>query len=91
MFFFIKAYDTETGVFLLADSDPYDAESELDALHIFSDTLRNDVTTESVIILNDDPDDFLIRVKGWIVDDEENKFKTVEEDIQLLAVKQEEL
>lgn len=87
MLYFIKAFDTDTGVFILADSDPYEAQNELDALHIFTDTLRNDVTTESVIILNDEPDDYLIRVFGWIVDDEEDKFKVVQDDIQLIAVK----
>jgi hypothetical protein len=87
MEYFIKVLDNETGDFLWADEDGYSADNEIGALHLFAETRKNDVGIEDVQIVNDDPENFLLKIKGWVVNDD--KFEVMEDVFQFIAVQEE--
>lgn len=83
--FLIKWIDDD-GIAVVADNTIYEAETELEALHQFADNRRNDLTVTNVEIRNDDPDDFILFVEGYVENRIDMRFDIVGDELQYIAV-----
>lgn len=83
-------YVDENGNVTEADYQTYEAENELDALHRFTETKRNDPIIENIEIINDDPKEYLLKIKGWF-EDRENKRFSLYEDVYWYYAEKEEI
>lgn len=83
--FCIKYLDDD-GTFVLADSTIYEAESEIDALHQFAEARRNDLTITAVTIKNDDPDNFVLYIEGYVENYAEMRFDVAGYECEYIAV-----
>lgn len=84
MKYLIKWQDDD-GNYVVADSDFYEAESALDALHQFAKNRDEDLTTTKVEIVNDDPDDFVLYVEGYVENRQAMRFDIVGDELTYIA------
>lgn len=73
MKFFIFYVD-ENGNVMKATNKVFEADSKLDALHKYADYCREDPILTKVGIVNDDPDNFILFLEGYVENREEKRF-----------------
>jgi len=83
--YLIKWLDDD-GNFVVADSTFYEAENELGALHQFAKNRDEDLTTTKVEIRNDDPDNFILYVEGYVENYQDMRFDIVGAELEYIAV-----
>lgn len=82
---YLIKYIDENGNVSTADNEVYEAESELDALHQFTDHRRNDLQLTKVEIVNDDPSDFILFLEGYVENKEAMRFDIYGDEFEYYA------
>lgn len=77
---------SDDGTAIIADKNVYEGENELDALHHFTEARRNDLTITNVEVVNDDPDDYIVWIEGYVENQIEERFDIVGDEFQYIAV-----
>jgi len=83
---YLIKWQDDDGNFVVADSDFYEAENALGALHQFAEKRDNDLDTTHVEIVNDDPDDFVLFVEGYVENYQTMRFDIVGDELTYMAV-----
>lgn len=79
---------TDDGTYAVADSDFYEAASPLEALHQFAEVRKNDLLVTNLEIVNDDPDNFILFVEGYVENRMEQRFDVVGDEFEYIAVEE---
>ena len=68
--------------------DFYEAASPLEALHQFAEVRKNDLLVTNLEIVNDDPDNFILFVEGYVENRMEQRFDVVGDEFEYIAVEE---
>lgn len=80
---------SDDGTYVVADGDFYEADSQLDALHQFAENMKQDPTITDLKILNDDPDNFVLFIEGYVENLVDKRFDVVGDEFEYIAVEAE--
>lgn len=77
---------TDDGNYAVADNDFYEVASPIEALHQFAEVRKNDLLITNLEIVNDDPDNFILFVEGYVENRMEQRFDVVGDEFEYIAV-----